>query len=90
MSELYRNHRTFGHLVARTKGPDDQELVILQTSPNKMEASPAHLLLPVSDAEVAFEARMALAAAIERVRFLGIDSETLRQLFDEEARRSDD
>lgn len=89
MSELYRSHRTFGHLVARTKGPDDQELVILQTSPNKMEASPAHMLLPVSDAELLFEARMALASAIERVKFLGIDSETLRQLFDEEADRSD-
>lgn len=86
---MYRNHRTFGHLVARVPGPNNEELVILQTSPNKMEASPAHLLLPVSDAEIAFEARMALAAAIERVKFLGLDSETLRQLFDEEARRSD-
>lgn len=89
MSELYRSHRTFGHLVARVPGPNNEELVILQTSPNKMEASPAHMLLPVSDAEIAFEARMALAAAIERVRFLGIDPETLRQLFNEEASRSE-
>lgn len=86
---MYRSHRTFGHLIARVPGPDNEELVILRTSPNKMEASPAHLLLPVSDAELVFEARMALAAAIERTRFLGINSETLRQLFDEEARRSD-
>lgn len=89
MSEMYRSHRTFGHLVARTTGPDNQELVILQTSPNKMEATPAHMLLPVSDAEIVFEARMALAAAIERIRFLGVDSETLRALFDEEAQRSE-
>ena len=86
---MYRSHRTFGHLIARVPGPAGEELVILQTSPTKMEATPAHLLLPVSEAEIAFEARMALAAAIERARFLGVDAETLRQLFDEEARRSD-
>jgi hypothetical protein len=86
---MYRSHRTFGHLVARVPGPNNEELVILQTSPTKMEASPAHLLLPVSDDELVFEARMALAAAIERIRFLGVDAETLRRLFDEEARYSD-
>lgn len=86
---MYRSHRTFGHLIARTVSPSGEELAILQTSPNKMEAAPAHLLLPVSEAEIAFEARMALAAAIERAKFLGLDSEQLRQLFDEEAGRSD-
>lgn len=85
---MYRNHRTFGHLVAKVDGPEG-ELAILQVSPSKMEAAPAHLLLPVSAAEIAFEARMALSAAIERARFLGVDSEQLRQLFAEEAARSD-
>ena len=85
---IYRNHHTFGHLIAKTDSPEG-EIAILQTSPTKIEAAPAHLLLPVSDAEIAFEARMALAAAIERARFLGIDPETLRQLFEEEASRTD-
>jgi hypothetical protein len=85
---MYRNHRTFGRLVVKTDSPEG-ELAILQVSPSKMEASPAHLLLPVSDAEIAFEARMALAAAIERARFLGVDSEQLRHIFAEEAARSD-
>ncbi len=89
MSKLYRNHRTFGRELGRTQAPDGQELVVLQTSPTKMEAAPARQLLPVSDAEIVFEARMALAAAIERVRFLGLTSEQLRQLFDEEAAHSD-
>jgi len=89
MSTLYRSHRVFGREVSRTTAPDGQELVVLQTSPTKMEVSPAAMLLPVSDAEIIFEARMALLSAIERVRFLGIDAEMLRLLFDDEARRSD-
>ena len=88
MSTLYRSHRTFGREVARAKTPDGQDLVILQTSPTTQAVSPAHLLLPVSDDEAIFEARMALVTAIERARFLGVDEQTLRALIDEEIRHS--
>jgi hypothetical protein len=87
MSKLYRSHRTFGREVARTKSPDGQELVILQTSPTAQAVSPAHMLLPVSDDELVFEARMALVAAIERIRFLGLDPATIASLFAEEIER---
>lgn len=86
MKQLYKSHRTLGYAVGRAHLADGQEVVILQTAPHKQDVSPAHLLLPVSPDEAVFEARMALAAAIERARFLGIDMETLRSLFDEEMR----
>lgn len=84
MKQLYRSHRVFGYETARATTADGQEIVVLQTAPHKQEVSPAHLLLPVSPDEAVFEARMALAAAIERARFLGVDTKTLRSLFDDE------
>jgi len=86
---LVRNHRTMGYEVTRAPGPDGRDLAILQTSPTAQAVAPAHLLLPVSADEAVFEARMAVAAAIERARFLGVDAETLRALFDEELLRAD-
>ena len=86
---LVRNHRTFGYEVARTTGTDGRDLVILQTSPTKQDVAPAHLLMPVSANEATFEARMALAAALERCRFLGLDAETIAALFADELSRSD-
>ena len=86
---LVRSHRTMGFEIARTPGPDGRDLAILQTSPTAQTVAPAHLLMPVSPDEAVFEARMALAAAIERARFLGVDAETLRTLLDEELLRSD-
>jgi hypothetical protein len=79
--QLYRSHRMFGFERARAVAPDGTELVILETSPHKLEASPAHLLMPVSDQEAAFEVTMALAAAVERARFLGVDMDVLRAAF---------
>lgn len=87
--KLVRNHRTFGREVARVTSPDGHELVILQTSPTAQAVAPALSLLPVSPDEAVFEARMALVAAIERCRFLGLDAETARALFDEELLRAD-
>lgn len=89
MSKLYKSHRTFGYEVARTAA-DGYELVVLQTAPNqKLEVSLASLLMPVSPDEALFEARMALAAAIERARFLGVDAEQLSTLFQDELMRAD-
>ncbi len=85
---LVRSHRIFGYESARARTAGGEEVIILQTAPHKLEAAPAHLVIPVSADEAVFEARMALAFAIERARFLGIDAETLRSLFDEEIARS--
>lgn len=90
MSKLVRSHRTFGFEIARTRAADGREVAILQTAPHKLEASLAHMLIPVSPDEVVFEVRMALAAAVERARFLGLDFATLRQLIDEELARPAD
>lgn len=79
--QLYRSHRVFGREHARAVAPDGTELVILETAPHTLAATPAHLLMPVSDAEAAFEATVALAAAIERARFLGVDMDVLRAAF---------
>ena len=84
MSKLYRSHRMFGYEVARAKANDGTELVVLQTAPHKQEVSPAHMLMPVSPDEAAFEVRMSVLAAIERAQFLGLDVAALRRLFDEE------
>jgi hypothetical protein len=83
MRTLYKSHRVFGYEVARAAGPDNTELVILQTAPHKQEVSPAHMLMPVSDREALFEAQVRLIEAIERARFLGVDAETLRAAFEE-------
>jgi hypothetical protein len=83
MGPLYRNHRVFGWEVARLSVPADmgRELVILQTAPHKQEVAPAHLLIPVTPDEAAFEARMALVQAIQRGRFLGLSNADLAALF---------
>ncbi len=81
--QLLRSHRTFGFELARTHAPDGTELVILETAPHKLDASPAHLLRPVTDQEAAFEATVALMAAIERARFLGVDMDALRAAFEQ-------
>lgn len=80
--QLLKSHRTFGFETARATTPDGTELVILETAPHKLEASPAHLLMPVSDAEAAFEATVALMTAIDRARFLGVDMDVLRAAFE--------
>lgn len=90
MSKLVRSHRTMGYETGRARMDDGREVAILRTAPHKLEASLAHMLIPVSPDEVAFEVRMALAAAIERARFLGLDPATLRQLVEEELERAGD
>jgi hypothetical protein len=82
--QLYKSHRTMGYEVARTTTEDGQQLVVLQTAPHKQEVSPAHMLQPVSETEIAFDIRTGLAALVERARFLGIDAETLTTLLQEE------
>lgn len=81
--QLWKSHRVFGYEVARATTEDGTELVVLQTAPHKQEVSPAHMLMPVSDGEVVFEARVRLIEAIEKARFLGLDVETLRAAFED-------
>lgn len=82
MKQLWKSHRVFGYEVARAKAEDGQELVVLQTAPHKQEVSPAHMLMPVDEKEVAFEAMVRLIEAIERARFLGLDNDALRTAFE--------
>lgn len=82
MKQLYRSHRAFGREVARAQADDGTELVILQTAPHTQTVSPAHLLMPVSDQEVRFEAQVRLIDAIEKVRFLGLDNDEVREAFE--------
>ena len=84
MKQLYKSHRTFGYEAARTTADDGKQLVVLQTAPHKYEVSPAQMLMPVTEQEAAFDIRIALAAVVERARFLGIDAETLTNLLNEE------
>lgn len=81
--ELVRSHRTFGYIVCRFHGPDGRERVLLDTGTHKEDVSLAHLLLPVSDKELAFEVRMRLIEAIEHARFLGLDNDALRVAFEQ-------
>lgn len=81
--QFYKSHRTLGYEVARATADDGTELVVLQTAPHKQDVAPAHLLMPVSDADLAFEARVQLIAAIEKARFLGLDMDMLRAAFDD-------
>lgn len=82
MKQLWKSHRVFGYEVARTTTEDGMELVVLQTAPHKQEVSPAHMLMPVSDKELTFEAMVRLTEAIERARFLGLDNDALRTTFE--------
>lgn len=82
MKQLYRSHRAFGREVARVSAEDGTELVILQTAPHTQTVSPAHLLQPVSEQEIYFEAEVRLIEAIEKGRFLGLDNDALRAAFE--------
>lgn len=79
---LYRSHRLFGYEVARVTGEDGTELVILQTGPHRLDVSPAHMLMPVTAKEAAFEATVALSAAIEQAQFLGLSTDEIRAAFE--------
>lgn len=80
--QLYRSHRVFGYEIDRFRGQDGVERVLLQTAPHKEDVSPVHMLMPVSEQEVAFEAQVRLIEAIEKARFLGLDNDALRAAFE--------
>jgi hypothetical protein len=82
MKQLWKSHRLFGYEIARTTTEDGTELVVLQTAPHKQDVSPAHMLLPVSEQEAAFEVQVRLIEAIEKARFLGLDTDALRTAFE--------
>jgi hypothetical protein len=81
--QLRKSHRVFGYEIAHTTAEDGTELVVLQTAPHKQEVSPAHMLMPVSEQEVAFEAKVRLIEAVERARFLGLNADALRAVFED-------
>lgn len=82
MKQLWKSHRAFGYEIARATAEDGTELVVLQTAPHKQEVSPAHMLMPVSEKEAAFEAMVRLIDAIEKARFLGLDTDAVRSAFE--------
>lgn len=82
MIQLYRNDRTIGREVARVRIPDGTELVVLQTALHKQEVAPLQVLRPVSDSQIRYEITRQLAEVIDHARFLGIDEETLQDLFE--------
>jgi hypothetical protein len=82
MKQLWKSHRTFGYEVGRVQVEDGTELVVLQTAPHKQEVSPVHMLMPVSEKDVSFEAMTRLIEAIEKARFLGLDNDGLRSAFE--------
>lgn len=88
MKQLYRSHRVFGFELDRFYGPDGKERVLLQTAPNQEAVSPAHMLMPVSPQEIAFETRIQLLEAIDRARFLGLTDDDLRNAFETALRAS--
>lgn len=77
MSTLYRSHRAFGYELERTESH-----VILKTD-SGLAVSPAHLLMEVTPEEAHFEARLALAGALARCRFLGLTNEQAVAVFQE-------
>ena len=82
MKQLWKSHRTCGYEIARTTTEDGIELVVLQTAPHTQAVSPAHMLMPVSEKEAAFEALVRLMEAIEQARFLGLDNDAVRSAFE--------
>lgn len=80
--QLVRSHRTMGYEITRTPASNGREFVILQTGLAKEEVTFAHMLMPVSDAEIAFEVGVWLIDAILKARFLGLDNDALRSAFE--------
>lgn len=87
MTQLLQSHRICGYETARTTDRDGRELVILQTAPHKEEVSLAHLVRPMTEAEVQFKVGVLLTEVIEQARFLGLDREQLAALFAAELER---
>ena len=79
---LLRSHRVLGYELDRFRAQDGVERVLLQTALHKEDVSPAHMLMPVSAQEVAFETQVRLIEAIEQARFLGLDNDALRAAFE--------
>ncbi|MEI6180707.1 MAG: hypothetical protein WCP31_08130 [Chloroflexales bacterium] len=77
--QLYRSHRMFGYEIARVRHERGPELVVLETGPNEEAVSPAHLLMPVTEREAAFEVLMRLSGVVEYARFLGLTEDAVRE-----------
>ncbi len=78
---LIKSHRAIGREVGRTESH-----VIIETAPQPgcIIAQPAHMTQPATLDDAAMQIQFDLADLLARARFLGLDSETLQRLFDEE------
>ena len=81
MTQLVKSHRAIGREVGRTATH-----VVIETGPQPgcLIAQPAHMTQPATLADAAMQIQFDLADLLERARFLGLDNETLQQLFDAE------
>ncbi len=84
--EYYRNHRTIGYKIGVTI-IDGSEYTLLQTESLDPIACLTIRLLPIDAKERLFDARLAIADAIERARFLGIEDAGIENLMKEELHR---
>lgn len=81
--EYYRNHRTIGYKIGVVT-IDGSEYTLLQTKSLDPIACLTTGLLPVDATERRFDARLAIADAIERARFLGMEDADIKKLLKEE------
>lgn len=84
---LKRNHRTMGHVVGSFTPEGSSELTVLQVSPREKTVCESFKLMDVTLADVTLQVRFELAELLERARFLGLDNETLQQVFNEELQK---
>lgn len=87
--EYYRNHRTIGYKIGVVI-IDGSEYTLLQTETLDPIACLTIGLLPVDVKERLFDARLAIADAIERARFLGIEDAGIEELFKKELSNATD
>lgn len=80
MTDLRRNHRVLGRVVAEAAG-----FTVLQTGDHAYTAAPTIELLPVTSAEAEFTIRMALASVLEQARTLDVGVARVADLLREES-----
>lgn len=79
--QLWKSHRVIGYEVARATTEAGMELVILETAEHRREVAPAHMLMPVDEAEIVFDVQVQFIKAIEAARFLGLSDDAIRAAF---------
>jgi hypothetical protein len=80
---LLKSHRIIGWEVARTIDPKGMAVVVLQTSAHKQDLEYAHMVMPVDSQVVASDTLAKLIDAIITARFLGLDDDAIRAIFEQ-------